>query len=86
MIELNNQNIRQFQISASYESGMLDVSDFKPTWDGKCWKYLGRSYRSLRVLKTSSRFKVEREISKTFVCEIQKEIDADILKKLTQTI
>ena len=72
MIELNNQNIRQFQISASYESGMLDVSDFKPTWDGKCWKYLGRSYRSLRVLKTSSRFKVEREISKHLYVRFRK--------------
>jgi hypothetical protein len=80
VISFNYLNAPVVRISAE-----CNVDQFFPKWNGKKWEYLGNTYRSLRLMKSTARYKAERELSKTLVCEIQKEIDAEIIKKLTES-
>lgn len=53
-----------------------------PTWNGKSWKYCGEYFRSLRLLKTKSDWKLHNFISSTMATEIKEELDKEILESL----
>lgn len=53
---------------------------FIPTWKNHRWHYYGKTYRSLRLLKSD----VEYKLTKILASEIRKEIDKEILKVLLE--
>lgn len=67
-------------IDASFQ---LNYSDVTPKWTGNFWKYSGKSYRSLREMKSTSQWKNENKLTKILSDEIQKEIDVEIIRMLS---
>lgn len=57
----------------------IEHSDYTPVWDGKKWQYMGRTYRSLRLMKSNAGFKLESKLAKILCDEITKEIDNSIV-------
>lgn len=54
-------------------------SDVTPEWTGNFWEYSGRRYRSLREMKSTSRWKIEDKLTKKLSEEIRKEIDKELV-------
>lgn len=61
------------------------TSDIRPVWDGKRWIFCGKSYRSLRLLKSTNWFKIEYLIEKTLKKEILREFDSIILEMIMES-
>ena len=59
-----------------------EQSFYDPIWNGNLWIYKGKKYRSLRLLKPKSSYKLERSIAKILADEILKEIDKDIINSI----
>lgn len=53
-------------------------SDVTPKWTGNFWEYNGKSYRSLREMKSTVQWKIENKLTKKLSDEIQNEIDKEI--------
>lgn len=80
MIEIDYQNQPTRFIQATYTIDQFDgvPGPFVPTWINHRWRYQGKSYRSLRLLKSDFEFKLTKKLAS----EISKEIDKEILNTI----
>ena len=62
------------------------VVNLGPVWMGTHWIYAGKSYRSLRELKTRSSYKIETQIANALQNEIRLEIDVTILDEMLKMV
>lgn len=62
------------------------VGPFEPIWINHRWCYHGKTYRSLRNLKSRYSYKMECRVAKTLAEKLRKEIDKEIAKKILNTI
>lgn len=83
-----SENMKIRQISAGFDVCKLFHSTSRKDgayWDGRIWAYDGREYRSLRVMKSTTHYKINEFLANTMAEEIRKEIDKELVDILVKT-